>query len=53
MVRGRGACRLPDGAATFLGSGIAVFADEVVQHQVGACNRPDRHLLPTPAPDPW
>ncbi|HWE56643.1 MAG TPA: NADH-ubiquinone oxidoreductase-F iron-sulfur binding region domain-containing protein [Acidimicrobiales bacterium] len=53
MVRGRGACRLPDGAAAFLESGIDVFAEEIAQHQAGLCTRPDRHLLPTPTPQPW
>ena len=49
MVKGRGACRLPDGAAAFLESGLEVFAAEVAEHQAGRCRRPHRHLLPTPA----
>jgi NADH:ubiquinone oxidoreductase subunit F (NADH-binding) len=53
MVRGRGACRLPDGAAAFLESGMDVFAGEVADHQAGRCARTDRHLLPTPAPEAW
>lgn len=53
MVRGRGACHLPDGKASFLESGIATFAAEVVEHQHGHCNREDHWLLPTPAQDAW
>jgi NADH:ubiquinone oxidoreductase subunit F (NADH-binding) len=54
MVRGRGACRLPDGAAGFLESGIEVFADEIAAHESGAgCGRTDNHLLPAPAPEAW
>ncbi len=37
-VRGRGACKHPDGAVTFLSSAMTVFADEFADH------RPD-HLL--------
>jgi NADH:ubiquinone oxidoreductase subunit F (NADH-binding) len=48
MVKGRGACRLPDGAAMFLQSGLDVFAAEIAEHQAGRCLRQDRHLLPTP-----
>ena len=32
-VRGRGACRHPDGAATFLSSSLAVFADDFAGHR--------------------
>jgi NADH:ubiquinone oxidoreductase subunit F (NADH-binding) len=53
MIKGRGACRLPDGAAAFLESGIQVFAEEIAEHQAGRCRRPDRHLLPTPTPEAW
>lgn len=53
MVKGRGACRLPDGAAAFLESGMAVFSEEIAEHQAGHCRRPDRHLLPAPAPEAW
>ena len=48
MVRGRGACRLPDGAAGFLESALDVFAAEIAEHQAGRCGRPDHDLLPTP-----
>ncbi len=53
MVKGRGACRLPDGAAAFLESGMEAFAEEIGEHQAGCCRRTDRHLLPTPAPEAW
>lgn len=53
MVRGRGACRLPDGAATFLESGIEVFAAEIDDHAAGHCGRDDRRLLPVPAQEVW
>ncbi|HET9690062.1 MAG TPA: NADH-ubiquinone oxidoreductase-F iron-sulfur binding region domain-containing protein [Acidimicrobiales bacterium] len=51
MVRGRGACKLPDGAAGFLGSGIDVFAEEAAEHQAGRCRRADAGLLPVPTPE--
>jgi NADH:ubiquinone oxidoreductase subunit F (NADH-binding) len=53
MVKGRGACRLPDGAAAFLQSGIEVFAEEIADHQSGRCRGRDNGLLPVPAPEPW
>jgi len=53
MVKGRGACRLPDGAASFLESGLAVFADEIEEHRVGRCHRQRNRLLPTPSPEAW
>jgi NADH:ubiquinone oxidoreductase subunit F (NADH-binding) len=53
MVDGRGGCRLPDGAATFIRSALDVFADEVDDHRRGACRRTHTPILPTPAPEPW
>jgi NADH:ubiquinone oxidoreductase subunit F (NADH-binding) len=53
MIAGRGACKLPDGAVGFLESGIEVFAGEIAEHREGRCRRPDRGLLPTPAPEAW
>lgn len=53
MVKGRGACRLPDGAAGFLESGIETFSSEIADHLQGRCGREDRHHLRTPTPEPW
>ncbi len=38
MVVGRGACRLPDGAARFVTSALGVFAEHVVEHRSGRCS---------------
>jgi len=50
MVDGRGACRLPDGAARFVASAVTVFADHLHQHRrhgpcAGVGHPP---VLPTP-----
>jgi NADH:ubiquinone oxidoreductase subunit F (NADH-binding) len=52
MVKGGGACQLPDGAACFVESALAVFADEVEEHRSGRCHRPYAGHLPVPAPAP-
>ena len=51
MVRGRGACKLPDGAINFVRSAVAVFADHIEVHRHrGPCPREHvRPVLPTPA----
>jgi NADH:ubiquinone oxidoreductase subunit F (NADH-binding) len=50
LVRGRGACHLPDGTAGFVASGLRVFAGELRRHsEAGPCARVRRApLLPTP-----
>ena len=47
LLRGRGACAHPDGAATFVGSALDVLADEIRVHQQhGHCGRPWQGVLP-------
>ena len=49
MVRGRGACRHPDGAAGFVESALDVFADEIDLHlRYGRCRASTRGVLPLP-----
>ncbi len=47
QIRGRGACRLPDGAARFVASSLAVFADEIELHLRGRCSGRPGEFLPT------
>jgi NADH:ubiquinone oxidoreductase subunit F (NADH-binding) len=48
-IRGRGACRHPDGATRFIASALKVFAHEIDQHlRYGRCAATDRNVLPTP-----
>jgi NADH:ubiquinone oxidoreductase subunit F (NADH-binding) len=47
-VRGRGACRHPDGAASFAASALTTFADEVERHLRGRCSAGSRSVLPFP-----
>jgi NADH:ubiquinone oxidoreductase subunit F (NADH-binding) len=53
MVRKRGACHLPDGAADFVSSALDVFRAEIDEHGTGTCARARRSFLPTPSPEPW
>ncbi|MBV9410501.1 MAG: SLBB domain-containing protein, partial [Acidimicrobiia bacterium] len=55
QIDGRGACRLPDGAARFLRSSLATFQNEVDRHLRGAHCPGQRHVLPLPDPvrDTW
>ena len=47
QVRGRGACRHPDGAVRLVASALDVFAREVELHSVGRCSGDGRVVLPT------
>jgi NADH:ubiquinone oxidoreductase subunit F (NADH-binding) len=51
QVRGRGACRHPDGAVAFAASALDVFADEAELHLHGRCPGNGRPVLPVPALD--
>jgi NADH:ubiquinone oxidoreductase subunit F (NADH-binding) len=48
LVRGRGACRHPDGAVALATSALTVFAREAEEHLRGRCQA-KRRVLPTPA----
>ena len=55
QIEGRGACRMPDGAARFLRSALSTFHHEVDRHLRGADCRDRPHVLPLPNPvrDSW
>jgi NADH:ubiquinone oxidoreductase subunit F (NADH-binding)/ferredoxin len=49
-VRGRGACRHPDGVYRFVLSALEVFTDDLAAHVFrGGCGRPAGDVLPLPA----
>ncbi|WP_370419250.1 NADH-ubiquinone oxidoreductase-F iron-sulfur binding region domain-containing protein [Streptomyces sp. QH1-20] len=50
-LRGRGACRNPDGSARFVLSALAAFTDDLAAHVLGGgCGRGTAGVLPLPAP---
>jgi NADH:ubiquinone oxidoreductase subunit F (NADH-binding) len=49
QIKGRGACRHPDGAARLVESTLVVFADELARHAHGTCTGDGRPLLRLPS----
>ncbi|MGK5632845.1 NADH-ubiquinone oxidoreductase-F iron-sulfur binding region domain-containing protein [Streptomyces sp. URMC 123] len=50
-VRGRGACKHPDGSVRFLLSALNAFTDDLAAHVLsGGCGRPTAGVLPLPSP---
>ena len=49
-VRGRGACRHPDGAARLVASALSVFARELATHDGRSCRAGARAAIPVPGP---
>ncbi|MEU8569831.1 NADH-ubiquinone oxidoreductase-F iron-sulfur binding region domain-containing protein [Streptomyces pathocidini] len=50
-VRGRGACKHPNGSVRFLQSALQAFTDDLAAHVLGGgCGRPTLGVLPLPAP---
>jgi NADH:ubiquinone oxidoreductase subunit F (NADH-binding) len=48
-IRGRGACRHPDGATRLIANALEIFAPDVEQHlRYGRCAMTDQNVLPTP-----
>ncbi|RII08716.1 NADH-quinone oxidoreductase chain 1 [Streptomyces sp. YIM 130001] len=49
-VKGRGACKHPDGSARFLASTLSAFPDDLAAHVLGGgCGRATSAVLPLPA----
>ncbi|MGW0463723.1 NADH-ubiquinone oxidoreductase-F iron-sulfur binding region domain-containing protein [Streptomyces sp. NPDC003027] len=50
-VKGRGACKHPDGSARFFASTLSAFTDDLAAHVLdGGCGRPTTGVLPLPGP---
>jgi hypothetical protein len=53
VIRGRGACRHPDGTLRFIASALQVFAGEWADHaRHGACDSCGEPALPLPGGAP-
>jgi NADH:ubiquinone oxidoreductase subunit F (NADH-binding) len=53
MVKGRGACKHPDGAARFVESSVHTFADEIDKHRRRGPCPSTAPILPTPVTGGW
>ena len=51
QVKGRGACRHPDGAVHLVESGLRVFAAEALIHERGSCSGAGRPQVPLETPE--
>ncbi len=53
LVKGRGACKHPDGAARFVESSLQVFDRDLARHRSHRPCRPSAPILATPTPGSW
>jgi len=54
QMKGRGACKHPDGVARFVATSIEVFSEEIQKHrQHGPCRDTPNVLMPTPRTGGW
>jgi len=53
LVKGRGACKHPDGAARFVESSLWAFHDHLAAHRRRGPCPPSAPILPTPPPGAW
>jgi NADH:ubiquinone oxidoreductase subunit F (NADH-binding) len=53
LVKGRGACKHPDGMARFVESSVRVFHDHLAQHRVQGPCPVQRPVLPVPQTGGW
>ncbi len=53
LVRGRGACKHPDGVSRFVSSSLQTFSDHIHHHEDHGRCPAQGHLLPTPTSGSW
>ena len=53
LVKGRGACKHPDGAARFVESSLWAFDGDLARHRRHGPCRTSAPSLPAPAPGAW